>query len=196
MRLGVDIDGVVASWNSHFVRLVKSETGIDIDTTQPWPTQWQWPKQYLKSSTINKLWDWIRANPWWWRMLPTTDTGAQDLRLLEQLHKAGHAVYFITSRPGTEVHRQTAIWLAGNGMTYPTVLLAKNPQAKALVCEGLQLDLMIDDKPANVEACRQAGTRTFLRRQPYNREVVGGDQADSVVDMWNQVQGEQMGKVA
>lgn len=195
-RIGVDIDGVVASWNTQFVALIKERCGIVVDTTPPWPTQWNWPKLVLSNKALNGLWDWIKANSWWWRMLLPTDTGVEDMRLLEKLHQEGHVVVFITSRPTTEVQRQTAVWLTGNGMLYPSVLLAKGPKEKALLCQGLQLDVMIDDKPANVEACRAAGTRTFLRRQPYNREMIGGDQAGSVTDMWNQIQAEQMGKVA
>lgn len=195
MRIGCDVDGVVASWNNAFVRLIKQETGIEIDTTAPWPTMWQWPKQYLKSSTITKLWNWIKANPWWWRMLEATDTGYADLRLLEQLSRAGHAVYFITNRPGHEAQRQTAVWLSAE-MLYPTVLLAKDANAKALLCEGLGLDLMIDDRPANVEACQRAGTRTFLRDQPYNKEFNWPDRIGSVQEMWNQVQVEHLGKAA
>lgn len=156
MRIGFDIDGVLAdfvsAYQDKFIALTGRNTFAAGDRRDP--PEWNWPtlRGYTAEET-SAVWEDIKKSHTFWLNL-SEDRGCSTLRqmLMELEHK--HEVYFLTSRPGLRSKRQTELWLwdhLGYHRTpnvYPTVGIAAYRQKGHLV-KGLELDCYIDDNTDN-----------------------------------------------
>lgn len=154
MKIGFDIDGVLADFVSGFAALVpeykidKSSWGLGLTKTQE-----------------NVGWRRVDANPEFW----------YNLDVLNALPVIGsqHEVFFITKRRHTPGQLPTstsaANWLHDKqGVTFPTVLALSN---KGEACRAIKIDSFIDDKPENCWDVldNSPNTKVFLLDQPWNK---------------------------
>ena len=164
MKLGLDLDGVLANFNEGFRRRLISANGRDMNI-QPNPTgpYWDWPQYYgYTNDEVKATWDSIRTDPdfwqyleampgasaflnWLWRIV--ADTNWNNGRFTEE-HNV--EVYFLTSRNhGPMVKRQTELWLLRNGWEGPaTVLITRG--SKGPIAKSLGLTHVLDDRPENL----------------------------------------------
>lgn len=195
MRIGFDVDGVLAAFTPAYQRLFIETTGVNLfapgDDTDP--PCWNWPefRGYTKEQ-VSVVWDHIRLNPAFSRNLAPLP-GARELRHAIADLERRHDVYFITSRVGVAVKRQTEYWLMehlGYVEETPTVLIVGS-RTKGAMCKALRLDCYIDDNWDNVEdcACESPTTRTYLLNAAYNQQPLLEDdcplviRVDSVAEM-------------
>lgn len=179
-RIGCDIDGVNADFNTSMRDLLKTISGKE---PPRWPPQeWHWMKAYCASKEIDQAWREIDGSEGaWWRTLAPIG-GAEAVKALDNFSLKLHAdVYFLTARFGAGVKNATEIWLMENmGQEAPTVLIGLDPEAKAEVVNALDLNIIIDDRPENLEEIyEQCGVfrsgnkdrRLFLFDQPWNQDL-------------------------
>lgn len=171
MKIGVDIDGVVADFVSAYSELINKTAGLNLQPqSDTYPTEWYYERAAgLTKKDENTVWNHIRTTGFWGTLhaLP----GAVDaLTRLWKLERE-HDIYFITSRPGTRAKWLTQQWLSWHGFANATVLLAND---KGSIAKGLELDVMIEDKPENLEAVLLNGnrgkTQGYMIDRPYNRK--------------------------
>lgn len=176
MRIGFDVDGVLASFVPAYQELFVALTGVnlflpgdDVD-----PPCWDWPE--LRGYTAEQtrmVWEHIKLNPTFWEDLGTLP-GLRELRSVLRDLEQRHDVYYITSRTGVSVKRQTEAWL-GSYLPYtrrhPTVLIAGH-RVKGSIAKALRLDVYVDDNWENAQdcACESPLTRTYLLNAAYNRQ--------------------------
>ncbi len=172
MRIGIDVDGVLADFNTAFILRVIKETGKDLFPRRPFdiPT-WNYPESYgYTNDEVHAVWTAIKADPQFWLNLPPYADTLQSLSVLSQKSHEGNDLYFVTSRPGINAKSQTEKWLRENGFKdRPTVLISSE---KGLCAEALNLDAYIDDRDLNVRDVSDArgqNTKTFLLDRPWNR---------------------------
>jgi uncharacterized HAD superfamily protein len=178
LRIGVDIDGVLADFNTSFIKRVIEVTGRDLFPTRPFdiPT-WNYPEHYgYTSKEVSAVWDSIKKDAIFWRALFPYSEAKQALAYLGSRQNIyGDEVYFITARPGILAKRQTEEWLVGQiamtgyyGQTMPTVLISSQ---KGLCAKALDLDLYIDDRMENVLDVYERAPLccTLLFDQPWNQ---------------------------
>jgi uncharacterized HAD superfamily protein len=177
MKIGLDIDGVLAAFTPAYQQLFVETTGRDWfhvgDADDP-PT-WHWPqlRGYTEAET-RAVWGRINSDPnFWYNLspLPAMHTLATYYDILCDAHD----VYFITNRAGVRAKEQTEAWL-GLHLCYgpaPTVLLVGH-RKKGDAARALELDCAIDDYAENVIDL-QPHTRTYLLDRPYNRLLPGDD---------------------
>lgn len=186
MKIGIDIDGVIANFFSAYEEAIVQEAGVDMFPARypaALPPVWDWPEHYgYDKKHVKRVWRMIEQSQCFW-----SDLGVlPDAHFLaESMPWAVHDVYFITARPGARAKHQTEAWLQKMlPITHPTVLLTDN---KGGACETLKLDFYIDDKPSNVEdVMENSDTRVYLCPQyPYNQEgAVGARRAGSIEEVF------------
>jgi uncharacterized HAD superfamily protein len=168
--IGVDVDGVLADFINPFITMIRKHTTVSIpDVSWTYPDEWDFHLAAGVTPEENdRIWKDIKTSSFFYN-LPRLPQALATLRKLTDLERCGHAVYFITARPGRWAKQGTEHWLTTNGYAPgPTVLIAddKGPLARAL-----KLDIFIDDRPENCMAVAQATTtcRVFMVDAPYNR---------------------------
>jgi 5'(3')-deoxyribonucleotidase len=177
LRIGVDVDGVLADFNAGFIDRVIHVTGRDLFPARPFdiPT-WNYPEHYgYTGAEVSAVWEDIKADPWFWRNLPAYPHTTQALGLLMEAMRMGHFVYFITARPGVLAKQQTEEWIDTQykrmvlGAPHATVLISSH---KGLCAKGLDLDFYIDDRLENVLDVinTRVQCETFLLDRPWNRD--------------------------
>ncbi|MDD5366961.1 MAG: hypothetical protein PHR30_16615 [Gallionellaceae bacterium] len=165
MKVGLDIDGVLADFVSAFVETIEAETGLRIPVP---PTSWDWHRHWLSDEQDARVWHHIEENAGFWCNI-ASDASVGPARWAQLADMEwGHDLYFLTYRPGRVAKWQTEHWLREHGLWNPTVLITEH---KGRVAKALGLDCYIDDRPAYCLDVRRDSpeTRVYLRQAPYNR---------------------------
>lgn len=182
MRIGFDIDGVLADFPKAYQELYVELTGenkfLEGDAKNPPDWDWDLLRGYTKAQR-REIWDNIVLSNTFYRELePLPGVKALDplFPAIEDLHD----VYFITSRGGKTVKRQSEDWIKrylgyeerfGCSQYSPTVLITSSAEGKAQTAKALNLTVYIDDKWDNAEAIKNAvpKCRVYLLDRRYNR---------------------------
>ena len=94
LRLGFDIDGVLANFRAAFravaVRIVRGEVGEDLD-----PGDSPQSESPLSPDDVRKVWDYIAKAPNWWMEVDAYEPD-QIARLYSLTRAAGWEVFFLT----------------------------------------------------------------------------------------------------
>ena len=140
LRLGIDVDGVVADFRSAFRALAERELGIAPRDAE----------SDLTKADIEQLWRAVAGKPNWWLDVPAYEPD-QIGRLYSRVRQSRWEVFFMTSRPpsaGDSVQLQTQVWLERYGFFLPSVLTAPTG-ARGELARSLRLDLALDDRIVN-----------------------------------------------
>ena len=173
MRLGFDVDGVLANFNHSFIERVIEVSGEDKFPPRPFdiPT-WHYPQVYgyseeLMDFATGPVWRSVKESETFWARLLPYPWANDTLEHLHRLRFQGHDIYFATDRAGVRAKEQTEFWLHMMGFDNPTVLISGK---KALIAKALNLDIYVDDRFENADSVGTASpmTQTFLLTQPWN----------------------------
>lgn len=173
LKLGFDVDGVLADFNASFIERVVKVIGDDRFPERPFeiPT-WNYPQYFgYTDEECDKVWEDIKLDKTFWADLKPYP-GVQDaMEKITQLWEVGHDIYFITNRPGQQPKLQTEAWIINMGTgLLPTVLISAD---KGGCAKALSLDFYIDDKTENCEAVAKTFTNTLMIERPWNNVVKG-----------------------
>jgi hypothetical protein len=140
LRLGIDVDGVLADFRTSFRSLAMKELGHAAGDVEA----------ELSKADIERLWKAVGRAPNWWADLPAYEP-EQIARLYEISRQGRWEVFFMTSRPpsgGDTVQLQTQVWLERHGFYLPSVLTAP-AGARGELARSLRIDLVVDDHLLN-----------------------------------------------
>ena len=178
MKIGWDVDGVLAAFTPAYQRLVIEHAG-GLNLFHPGddkePPCWHWPEyRGYGKATMDAVWADIKASHGFWMNLgEAPGCGTLRLVILDLLRR--HDVYFITNRMGLRAKQQTEQWLRRHlDIDLPTVLLTAD---KGITARALGLDCYIDDYLENARSvcAHSPSTRTYLLDLPYNQEDAPGN---------------------
>jgi hypothetical protein len=163
LRIGIDVDGVIADFRSAFraaaVRCLRRDV-VDSDSDTPGP---------LSPEDVRRVWDYIARTQNWWMDVPPYEP-AQIARLYSMTRAVGWEVFFMTKRPpsaGDSVQFQTQWWIERFGFYLPAVLTV--PGSRGDVANGLRLDMIIDDQVINcIEVISAAPAKALLMLRESN----------------------------
>jgi hypothetical protein len=161
LRLGFDMDGVVADLNQALVREAlrlfpdgqessavpngdqfPAAPGGDAAETTP-------PSLSLTSRQERELWDAVRGTHNFWETLDETEPGIVA-RLAATATERRWDVIFLTSRPrsaGDPVQVQSQRWLQRLGFPLPALFVVSTSRGR--IAQALELDVVVDDRPEN-----------------------------------------------
>lgn len=164
LRLGFDLDGVIADMNGALVReALRLFPGIDVrpatESTAPAgaspddpdgdPSEVSPSSLSLTRRQERQLWDAVKKIENFWETLDETEPGIIR-RLAETARARRWEVMFLTSRPATAgdvVQVQSQRWLRKNGFEYPSLFVVSTSRGK--IATALELDVVVDDRPEN-----------------------------------------------
>jgi hypothetical protein len=158
LRIGIDIDGVLADFRSAFRSTAARCLRHDIAETDDYETLGP-----LSPDDVRRVWDYIGKTPNWWMDVPAYEPD-QIARLYSVMRAANWEVFFMTKRPpsaGDTVQFQTQWWIERFGFYLPAVMTV--PGSRGDIANGLRLDMIIDDQLINcVEVISAAPTKALL----------------------------------
>lgn len=166
LRLGFDLDGVIADLNSALVREavrlfpdLEIKPGVDqavvpaaVDpeaNESADPAETSPASLSLTRRQERQLWDSVKRIENFWETLDETEPGIIK-RLADTARARRWEVMFLTSRPRTAgdiVQVQSQRWLRAHGFEFPSLFVVSTSRGK--IAAGLELDVVVDDRPEN-----------------------------------------------
>ena len=166
LRLGFDLDGVLADLNATLVReALRLFPGLEVrqgaepavapaavDPESPEggdPTETSPASLMLTRRQERQLWDAVKRIENFWETLDETEPGIIR-RLADVAARRRWEVMFLTSRPrtaGDVVQVQSQRWLRNHGFEYPSLFVVSSSRGK--IASSLELDVVVDDRPEN-----------------------------------------------
>jgi len=143
IRVGFDVDGVIANFNKTFretATQIESAGGHDRSDPAARP---------LAADAMKRVWDHISRTAQWWLQLDAYEP-EQIKRLYKTSRERRWEVYFMTTRPssaGETTQFQTQWWLETHGFPLPSVLTV--PGSRGDAANALKLDIAVDDRLTN-----------------------------------------------
>jgi len=170
--IGIDIDGVLANFNDAYRIRLAEVTGRALIPEGEEPPCWYYATDHYGYTKEEDKATWksiVEDANFWYDLQPYAGT-KNFLIALEHFEFHHAEKYFITTRPGLNVKRQSERWLTKNGWwDEPTVLIARGE--KGPLAAGLGVTHFIDDRPENCfsvqDACPNA--RIVLLSARYNQ---------------------------
>lgn len=159
LRIGIDVDGVLADFRTAFHAAAESCLRRPID--EP-PDSDQAPSP-MAAEDVRRVWDHIAKSQNWWMEVPAYEPD-QIARLYSLTRATGWEVFFLTKRPasaGDSVQFQTQWWIERFGFYLPAVLTV--PGSRGDAANALRLDIVIDDQLINcVEVISSSTSKALL----------------------------------
>jgi hypothetical protein len=167
MRIGFDLDGVLADLHTPFARMARelfpdldpgrverepplppppelTDDGGDDSPDDPPP-----PGLALSRRQTDAIWHAVGRTVDFWETLHEIEQGS--IRRLASLADSRHwEVIFLTSRPrsaGRTVQRQSQRWLERLGFPQPSAFVVHGSRGR--IAQALDLDAVVDDRPDN-----------------------------------------------
>lgn len=184
MKVGVDVDGVLADFQEAYVTALTKASGRSLYPYADYATRfpcWNHEKHHgYTPEEISAAWELIKADPLFWFHLPPHFGAFDALEVLYNLAQAGAEVTFITARPGINAQEQTERWLevySPDIAWEPKVIVSSE---KGKYARDLRLDKYIDDRVENViDVCLNAPScQVYVMDRPWNQQV-GVSEAES-----------------
>lgn len=137
MRLGIDLDGVVADFNAGWIRLHRDEFGSELHPEMV--VTWDGLHELGGFADMRAFWRWARGNADRPSIFRHLDPYPGALETLHRLDRAGHAIVIVTTKPRW-ARVDTLRWLADHDV--PTAEVHMTNRKHEVVC-----DVYLDDAP-------------------------------------------------
>lgn len=193
MKIGFDIDGVLAHFDrafSAFANRVFGEKRIPDDYV---PGDWNW-SDVITRDEERMLWKELRKEEKFWTGLAPTE-GAEQLNKWLRTYDGDFDLWYITARAPAgkrSISDQTKDWLYKHGLYYRTdgiIPVAKSP-LKFPMLEGMGIEYFIDDHGETIVGAEKIpGLTACLLDRPWNQHVTVKNRVNSVKEFLNEFVG-------
>jgi hypothetical protein len=160
LRLGFDLDGVVADFHTAFLDAAARLLGTDAIQKPGAPMP---DFDAVSAADAKRVWKVIMETSNWWLGLAPYEP-AQILRLYQLSRRHRWEVSFLTSRiptAGDSVQFQSQAWLEAHGFYMPAVVTV--PGSRGEIANALRLDVIVDDQFLNcLEVVGASQTKSIL----------------------------------
>ena len=166
MRLGIDLDGVVANFTKGWLHFYNRDFGTELVRNDV--RNWADPVDLTHFADMREFWDWARdldGHTIFWHLEPYPDT----VPAIQSLAQDGHEVVVLTTKPRFAVE-DTHAWIERVGMPATEIHTFEGSDKWTVEC-----DVYLDDSPhvlpRLLERRPEATVCRYLR--PWNRPLEG-----------------------
>lgn len=165
LRLGIDLDGVVADFNAGWMELHNTEFGGAL--TPDMVTSWDGLHTVGGFDDMDAFWGWARANGQRPSIFRHLDLLPGALDTLRALTAEGHRVVIVSTKPDWAVH-ETLCWLADNAIPTREIHLT-------FTKHEVDCDVFLDDAPVVLPDLVEHRPKALVCRfvRPWNVPVEG-----------------------
>jgi len=165
LRLGIDLDGVVADFNSGWVERYNRDFGADLSVDQI--IEWDAPTHLTHFAGMSQFWKWAKTCGEGRSLFRPLRPYADALDSLRRLRRRGHKIVILTTKPDFAVH-DTYAWLSEHEVPTTEVHILDDKTT-------VECDIYLDDADHNLKALSasrpDAATCRFIR--PWNSPATG-----------------------
>jgi uncharacterized protein len=170
MRLGFDIDDTLIGLREHAFHIYnkKLKQDLPIDVFHTIKTLEIHEPFGLSKQEGNQLWIDSMEEIYFSDCPAYPDA----VEVLQELHKHGHEIYYITARPSKHCE-QTKKWVekAGFPVQEGRFFCGMKDEEKIHTIKELNLDYYFDDKPNVLETLTSESVQLYVRDQSYNQHM-------------------------
>lgn len=167
MKIGFDIDGVIADFTNTFLPFHDTMhcKQNNVDHWDRWMLE---ECENMDVSSYSFMSAFTAFNDYrMWQAVKPIPYAKETLCILESM---GAKISYITARPnGSE--RATLKFILQNGFPITDILFRRDKE-KSVVAKQLGFDLVIEDKPETLVAYKEAEIDTIAVRYKYNEDVI------------------------
>ncbi|MFH1353619.1 MAG: hypothetical protein ABIH68_08630 [bacterium] len=164
LKLGVDLDGVIADTDAVFRKYIKEITGVS--STRDMITSYFYEEcLHISKEDVEKVYSIMQSDSAW-KELPVLPDAE---KILNELAKS-FEIFIITARP-VESKAQTEEFLKKHGISVKKIYFISETQRKLDIINGLPFEFsaFIEDRLDFAEEIARAGIDTYLMDYPWNR---------------------------
>lgn len=171
IKIGVDIDGVIANFIRGFSILARNRFGKHVPIIENKEDILTWDFSFLNITEreAGEIFIEIQKSDSFWTTLKVVDLESwRDF--ITEFNTDKYEVYFISNREnGINLHSQTVKWLNSVGWRNPQVILTKT---KHYIIGLLEIDYFIDDNSKNCQdALMLTSADCYVYDYPHNRYI-------------------------
>ena len=159
MRIAIDIDSTLHHYWDVLSEAAQRRFGIDL----PYEEQYTWGITRLRDDQLAV----VIAETHSTEAIMSGRPYPQAVETVRAWHEAGHYIH-ITSHRSAGSHAATSAWLESIGLPYHDLHCSYDKVAR---CRELEIDLLIDDAPGNLQAALAAGMAVATIEHPWNEDV-------------------------
>ena len=165
MRLGIDLDGVVADFNAGRIELHRHEFGSDLQPEMV--TTWNGLHTLGGFADMDAFWAWARGNDDRPSIFRHLDVYPDALETIDRLERSGHDIVIVTTKPAW-ARSDTLRWLADHDI--PTDEVHMTFAKHRVAC-----DVYLDDSPHVIPSLVRHRPDSLVCRfvRPWNDPVDG-----------------------
>ena len=174
LRLGIDMDGVIANFNAGWMRAHNALHGGDLHPGLV--ERWDILPSLSGFADMDAFWEWARDLGEGHSVFRHLDPFPGAIEALHGLHAAGHDIVIITAKPDWSVP-DTLAWLADHRVPVREVHIAEEKHR-------IDADVYVDDAPHILADYRRHRPDAHIVRfvRPWNTHVEG----THAVEDWDQ----------
>jgi uncharacterized HAD superfamily protein len=159
VRIAVDIDSTLHHYWDTLAAVAKKRFGVEL----PYERQTVWEIDALRPEQVRAA----VAETHRPEHIAAAEPYPEAVATLNAWHDEGHSIHVMTHRSG-DAHAATQEWLDSIGLRYDELYCSQDKVAYAI---EIGIDLLIDDKPADLIRAVDAGMTAATLQHPWNAEI-------------------------
>jgi uncharacterized protein len=159
MRIAIDIDSTLHHYWDVLSDAARRRFGIEL----PYEEQFDWGITRLKPKQLEVCIAETHSE----QAILSGRPYPGAVEAVRGWHDAGHFIHVTTHRQ-TDCHEATSAWLGKIGLPFDELYCSFDKVAR---CREIDIDVLIDDSPTNIERALEAGIIVATLRHPWNADV-------------------------